>query len=177
MLKVQSFCFQPVVSAKPSPVGRKSLLVHSCTFSWWFFCSGLKPLCPFLQRKWIVLCSLSQQRIFPALTVAYCSSLFPPHFFIVSWRSVGINAKCHILVFSPVLNVQVLSPSYFYLLRLCLFTQRSWQFFITHVHSRSSHWFALTPETLITPGVTPFQLTPRSHFCRHDLYSAFAFIH
>lgn len=44
----------------------------------------------FYKEKLVVLCSLSQQRIFPALTVAYCSSLFPPHFFIVSWRSVLI---------------------------------------------------------------------------------------
>lgn len=167
-----------MLSVKPSPGGEKSLLVHSSTFLWWLFCSGVKPLYPFLQRKSIVLCSLSQQRIFPALTVAYCPSLFPPHFFIISWRSVGTNAKYHILIpVSSELNVQVLSSSYFYLLCLCLFTQRSWQFVITHVHNRSSHWFALRPETLITPRVTPFQLTPRPQSCRRDLYSAFAFIH
>lgn len=60
---------------------------------------------------------------------------------------------------------------HFYLLHLCLLTQRSWQFFIIHVHSRSSHWFVLTPETLITPGVTPLQLMVRPQF-QAELVSA-----
>lgn len=83
--------------------------------------------CPFLQSNSTVLCSLSQQRIFSVLSVASCFSLFPPNFFIVSWRNVGISAKCHILVsVSPVLNVQVLSLSHFYLLCFCSFIQRFW---------------------------------------------------
>lgn len=86
--------------------------------------------------------------------------------------------KNHILLsVSTVLTVQVLSPSYFYLLLFCLFTHRSWQFFTTHVHTRSAHWYALIPRTLIAAGVTPFQLTPRPQLPRHDLYSAFTFIH
>lgn len=175
---MQSFCLQPVISAKLSPARGKNLLVCSSTFLWRFFCSGLETLCPFLQRKSTVLCSFSQQRIFPALTVAYWFSLFPLHSLIVSWRSVGTNAKCHILLsVSPVLNGQVLPSSYLYEISLCLFMQRSWLFFITHTHSRISHWFALTLENLNAPGVTPFQLMPSPQFCSSDLYSAFVFIH
>lgn len=69
------------------------------------------------------------------------------------------------------LNLQVLSLPDFYWLHLCLLTQRSWQLFITHVHSRSSHCFLLTSETLITPGVTPFQLMARPQF-QAELVSA-----
>lgn len=65
---------------------------------------------------------------------------------------------------SPVLNVPVLSLPCFYWLQLCFLTQRSWQLFITLVKSRSSHWFVLTPETLITPGFAPFQLMARPQF-------------
>lgn len=39
------------------------------------------------------------------------------------------------------------------------------------IHSRSSHWFVLTPETLIAPGVTPFQLMARPQF-QAELVSA-----
>lgn len=85
---------------------------------------------------------------------------------------MSTSAKCHIFSISlPVLNVQVLSLPHFYWLQLCILTQRSWQLFITLVHSRSSHWFVLTPETLITPGFTPFQLMARPQF-QAELVSA-----
>lgn len=125
------------------------------------------------------LCSaVSHNKGFFQPSLLHTDFLFPPHFFIVSWRSVGTNAKCHILLsVSQVLNGQVLPSTYLYELSLCLFMQRSWHFFITHTHSRSSHWFALTLENLIVPGVTPFQLMPIPQFCRNNLYSAFVFIH
>lgn len=100
MLKLQSFCFQTVVSAKLSHAWGKCFLVHSTTFLWGFFCSGLKPLCPFSQKKSIVLCCLSQQGIFPDLRVAYCSSLFPLYCFIVFWRCLSTSANCHIMTLS-----------------------------------------------------------------------------
>lgn len=125
LLPASGFC-------KPSSAGVKSPLVCSNTFLWRHFCMGFKSLCLFSQSKSIVLCSLSQQRIFPALTAAYPSSLFPPLFFIVSWRTVGTDAKCHTLVsISIVPNMQVVSRSYFCLLGLSLFTQRSWPLFLT----------------------------------------------
>lgn len=99
-------------------------------------------------------------------------TLFPPHFKLSSkdaWAPV-LNVIYSVSV-SPVLNMQVLSLPHFYWLHLCFLTQRSWQLFRTFVHSRSSHWFVLTPKTPILPGVTPSQLMARPQF-QAELVSA-----
>jgi len=60
---------------------------------------------------------------------------------------------------------------------LSLFNQRPSLFFLTQTHSRNSRCFALTPETLITPGVNSLPADTQAMVLQHDLHSMFAFVH
>lgn len=55
---------------------RQTLLIYGSTFLWRFSCTGFGHFVFFFPTKSVVLCNFSQQRVFPALVAAYCSSLF-----------------------------------------------------------------------------------------------------